>query len=139
MLLVHPGGPFWSKRDHGAWSIPKGEFDESEEGLSAARREFEEELGFPPPSVPLDPLSVIRYSSGKYIHCWIGEATVDVSEVRSNQFEMEWPPRSGQIKRFPEVDDAAWFPLDIAADKILKGQRPLLDQLNAILRDSSQG
>jgi len=130
---VHPGGPFWSKKDLGSWSIPKGEFDDSEEGLAAARREFQEELGFPPPIVPLEPLNVIRYSSGKYIHCWIGEATVDVSEIRSNEFELEWPPRSGQMKRFPEVDAAAWFPLDIAARKILKGQRPLLSELQGRL------
>jgi predicted NUDIX family NTP pyrophosphohydrolase len=129
VLLVHPGGPFWKNKDDGAWSIPKGEFDPSEDAEEAARREFEEELGLGVPDVPLRQLHMVRYTSGKYVHCWTGEADLDVRRIESNMFEMEWPPRSGQRQSFPEVDRAEWFDLEIAGLKINKGQRPLLDQL----------
>lgn len=130
VLLVHPGGPFWAKKDAAAWSIPKGEFDEgSEDGLSAARREFAEELGIDPPDVVYVPLEVIRHAGGKYIHCWTGEADVDVTRIVSNLFEMEWPPKSGRIAKFPEVDRAGWFGIDVAMKKIHKGQRGLLEQV----------
>lgn len=129
VLLVHPGGPFWAKKDLQAWSIPKGEFDDSEDALAAAKREFREELGIAPPDVPLEPLDVVRTSGGKYIHGWAGEADFDVAHIESNQFEMEWPPKSGRRRSFPEVDRAAWFVLEVAVEKIHKGQRGLLEQL----------
>jgi predicted NUDIX family NTP pyrophosphohydrolase len=135
ILLVHPGGPFWAKKDLHAWSIPKGEFDDSENALTAAKREFEEELGLTVPDVKLRPLEVVRTSGGKYIHCWIGDADVDVSNIRSNLFEMEWPPKSGERQSFPEVDRAEWFPLDDAEEKIHKGQRPLLRQVQGLRSD----
>lgn len=140
VLLIHPGGPFWAKKDLHAWSIPKGEFDDSEDGLEAAKREFEEELGIPPPDVVLRPLEPIRYSGGKYIYCWVGEANMDITDIQSNLFEMEWPPKSGRRQSFPEVDRAAWFPLEAAMKKIHKGQEPLLRQLAELfgnrMRDS---
>jgi predicted NUDIX family NTP pyrophosphohydrolase len=128
VLLVHPGGPFWAKRDAGAWSIPKGEIAEGEDVLAAARREVEEETGARPEGtfIPLEP---VRQSGGKIVHAWAIEADFDPARLTSNQFEMEWPPKSGRRTSFPEVDRAAWFPLDVAARKILEGQVPLLDQL----------
>jgi predicted NUDIX family NTP pyrophosphohydrolase len=128
VLLVHPGGPFWAKRDAGAWSIPKGEIAEGEDVLAAARREVEEETGARPEGtfIPLEP---VRQSGGKIVHAWAIEADFDPARLTRNQFEMEWPPKSGRRTSFPEVDRAAWFPLDVAARKILEGQVPLLDQL----------
>jgi len=130
VLLVHPGGPFWAHKDHAAWSIPKGEFDdEIEDGLSAAKREFNEELGLDPPAADFSPLEVVRYASGKHIHCWACEADLDVASIESNQFEIEWPPKSGRMQSFPEVDRAEWFELSVAMEKIHKGLRLLLEQL----------
>jgi predicted NUDIX family NTP pyrophosphohydrolase len=128
-MLVHPGGPFWQKKDEGAWSIPKGEYGPNEEPLAAARREFEEEIGQPAPSgEPLD-LGEIRQAGGKRVRAWAVEADVDVSDITSNTFELEWPPRSGRMQTFPEVDRAAWFDLETAQRKLLKGQLPLLEAL----------
>jgi predicted NUDIX family NTP pyrophosphohydrolase len=133
LLLVHPGGPFWSKKDAGAWSIPKGEFDAAHESAEAsARREFVEETGHQPPSA-LVPLAVVKQPGGKVVHAFAGEGDIDVAAIRSNTFEMQWPPRSGRRQAFPEVDRASWFTLVQARDKILAGQRPLLDALERLL------
>ncbi|MGE5336468.1 MAG: NUDIX domain-containing protein [Gemmatimonadota bacterium] len=133
VFLVHPGGPFWARKDAGAWSIPKGEFNEDEDPLHAARREFEEETGM---AVAGDFMSLqpLRQPSGKVIHAWALRADVDPARVRSNSFSIEWPPRSGQRRDFPEVDRAAWFPLDEAASNIQKGQAPFLEQLRTRLQ-----
>jgi predicted NUDIX family NTP pyrophosphohydrolase len=131
VLLVHPGGPLWAKKDEGAWSIPKGEFTDDEEPLSAARRECAEELGAAPTGdfIPLDP---VRQASGKIVYAWAVESEFDPSTLRSNTFQMEWPPRSGRQQEFPEVDRAEWFAMDEARRKILKAQSPLLDQLETL-------
>jgi len=129
VLLVHPGGPFWAKKDAGAWTIPKGEFDGvTEDAEATARREFTEETGESPPNT-LVSLGSVRQSGGKVVHAFAGEGDVDVTRIRSNTFEMEWPPRSGRTQTFPEVDRAAWFTLDEARERILASQRPLLDAL----------
>jgi predicted NUDIX family NTP pyrophosphohydrolase len=133
VLLVHPGGPFWAKKDLGAWSIPKGEFNpDEEEGLLVARREFEEETGQPIEG-DFTPLEPIRQRGGKIVQAWAIEGDLDVTRVRSNSFSMEWPPRSGKFHSFPEVDRAEWFPIPEAKERILQGQRPLLEQLEARL------
>jgi predicted NUDIX family NTP pyrophosphohydrolase len=128
VLLVHPGGPFWARKDDGSWSIPKGEFADDEEPLAAAKREFEEEVGAPPAGdfVPLDP---VRQPSGKLVLAWAVRSDFDPSSLKSNTFSMEWPPKSGRQQEFPEVDRAAWFEVESARPKILKGQAPFLDQL----------
>ena len=135
VLLVHPGGPFWAKKDLGAWSIPKGEIDPGEESepLLVARREFAEETGRPIAGdfVPLEP---VRQRGGKIVQAWAIEGDLDVSQLRSNSFTMEWPPRSGTFRSFPEVDRAEWFPIAEAKVRILTGQRPLLEQLEALLQ-----
>lgn len=128
VLLVHPGGPFWARRDDGAWSIPKGEFDASEAPEAAARREFTEETGIALTKV-LTPLPPVAQSRAKSVHAFAAEGDIDPARVRSNRFEMEWPPRSGRTQSFPEVDRAAWFTLADAQVKIVAGQRPLLDAL----------
>ena len=128
MLLVHPGGPFWARRDDGAWSIPKGEFDPSETAEAAARREFAEETGIMLTTV-LTPLPPVVQSRAKTVHAFAAEGDVDPADVRSNRFEMEWPPRSGRMQSFPEVDRVAWFTLGDARMKLVGGQRPLLDAL----------
>jgi predicted NUDIX family NTP pyrophosphohydrolase/ubiquinone/menaquinone biosynthesis C-methylase UbiE len=130
VLLVHPGGPFWAKKDDGAWSIPKGELSEAEEPLAAARREFEEEMGRPVDGEFL-PLEPIRQAGGKEVLAWAVRADVDPATLDSNTFSMEWPPHSGRQQQFPEIDKAAWFDLGTAKQKILKGQAPLLDELSA--------
>ncbi|MDQ6604944.1 MAG: NUDIX domain-containing protein [Actinomycetota bacterium] len=133
VLLVHPGGPLWARKDVGAWSIPKGEYEEGEEPLSAARREFQEELGSAlPAGEPLD-LGQIRQRSGKRVSAWAQAGELDVDTVHSNTFELEWPPRSGRISAFPEVDRAQWFPLAIARERINPAQAELLDRLAAAL------
>jgi predicted NUDIX family NTP pyrophosphohydrolase len=129
VLLVHPGGPFWEKRDEGAWSIPKGEIDVGEEPLDVARREFEEELGLSPPDGVLAALGSVRQAGGKVVRAWTVEADFDLSRFRSNTFEMEWPPRSGRRQEFPEVDRAEWFDVDVARRKILPAQAAFLDRL----------
>src|SRR5260370_10409860 len=132
VFLVHPGGPFWAKKDAGAWSIPKGEAAPGEDLLSAARREFQEETGL---DIDGDfrELAPVRQPSGKRVHAWAVEADLDADAIRSNSFEMEWPPRSGQRREFPEVDRAAWFDLPTARNKIPQGQLGLLDQLERLL------
>jgi predicted NUDIX family NTP pyrophosphohydrolase len=129
VLLVHPGGPFWAKKDAGAWSIPKGEYEDGEEPRAAALREFAEELGAPPPDGELVELGEVRQRGGKVVTAWALAGDADADAVRSNTFTMEWPPRSGTIGEFPEVDRAAWFSLDEARERILPGQAPLLDRL----------
>jgi predicted NUDIX family NTP pyrophosphohydrolase len=131
VLLVHPGGPFWSNRDLGAWSIPKGELDDKEGAETAARREFREELGIEASGV-LRPLGNIRQRSGKIVHGFAMEGDLDVNAVRSNTIAIEWPPRSGRIIHIPEIDRAAWFDLPRARNKILAGQRPFLERLEAL-------
>jgi len=125
VLLVHPGGPFWAKKDEGAWSIPKGEMDDGEDALVAARREFREETGFVVGDVAR-PLAPVRLSSGKVVHAWAVPGDADPALLRSNTFSMEWPPRSGRSQEFPEVDRAAWFSLAEAKRKIAAGQLPFL-------------
>ena len=132
VLLVHPGGPFWRNKDLGAWSIPKGEPEPDEALEAAARREFAEELGTAPEG-PLLPLGRIRQRGGKAVTAFAVAGNLDVSRVRSSTFELEWPPRSGRIQSFPEVDRAEWFDLPTAREKILEAQRPLLDRLEEIL------
>ena len=132
VFLVHPGGPFWAKKDAGAWSIPKGEIGEGEEPLQAAKREFYEETGFPIAG-EFRPLEPLKQSGGKIVHAWAIEADCDPSKLRSNLFSLEWPPKSGQTREFPEVDRAAWFTIPQAREKILKGQIGFIDQLISIL------
>jgi predicted NUDIX family NTP pyrophosphohydrolase len=132
VMLVHPGGPYWARKDIGAWSIPTGEIDPGEEALAAAQREFGEETG-----ATVDgefvPLAPVKLRSGKVIHAWAVQADFDPSGLRSNLFSMEWPPRSGEQREFPEADRAAWFGIDVARQKIHPGQAPLLDALLAHL------
>ena len=128
VLLVHPGGPFWVRKDLGAWSIPKGEFEDSEEPLSAARREFQEETGFAAEGEVIS-LGSCRQPSGKTVYVWASKGDLDPSQIRSNQFSMEWPPRSGRMAQFPEADRAEWFPIEEARTRILKGQAPFIDRL----------
>lgn len=135
VLLVHPGGPFWANRDLGAWSIPKGETAEGEDLLAAARREFHEETGSGAEG-PTFALGQLRQRSGKIIHAWAVRGDFDPSGLRSNHFEMEWPPRSGEIRSFAEVDRAAWFDLAEARRRIVPGQAGFLDALLAHLEAS---
>jgi predicted NUDIX family NTP pyrophosphohydrolase len=127
VLLGHMGGPFWARKDDGAWSIPKGEHDPDEDAEAAARREFAEELGVPVPATELIPLGELR--GRKVLTVWAAEGDLDVDAVRSNTFELEWPPRSGRLELFPEIDRAAWFDVDTARAKVVAGQRPFLDRL----------
>ena len=133
MLLVHPGGPFWARRDLGAWSIPKGEYEPGEDPLRAARREFQEELGVPPPAGPTRDLGEIRQKGGKLVHAWGLEGDLDAEAIVSNTFPLEWPPRSGKWIQVPEVDRAAWFRLEEARERINPAQAALLDRLGAIV------
>ncbi|MGL9619901.1 NUDIX domain-containing protein [Bradyrhizobium sp. U531] len=128
VLLVHPGGPFWRNKDVGAWSIPKGEYADDEDPEVAARREFAEELGLEL-SGPLTTLGEVRQRGGKLVTAFAAEFDLDIGNISSNTFEMEWPPRSGKRQSFPEVDRAEWFSLDKASEKINPGQRPLLDRV----------
>ena len=129
LLLVHPGGPFWAKKDEGAWSIPKGEYDEGDDPLAVARREFEEELGSPTPAGDVIELGELEQPSRKLITAFAVAGDFDTSRLRSNLFELEWPPRSRRMQSFPEVDRAQWFTPDEAMAKILPGQRPFIDRL----------
>jgi len=128
VFLVHPGGPFWAKKDDGAWSIPKGEFDEGEEPLDAAKREFREETGLVAEG-EFQPLKPARQRSGKIVYAWAVHLDLNAAAVTSNTFSMEWPRGSGRMQEFPEIDRADWFNIDLARRKILKGQLGLLDQL----------
>lgn len=129
VLLVHPGGPFWQKRDEGVWSIPKGELAENEAAIDVARREFQEELGTSPPGGQATALGSVRQAGGKVVHAWALAGDLDVTRTTSNTFELEWPPRSAKIQSFPEVDRAAWFDLDTARRKLIPAQRAFLDRL----------
>jgi predicted NUDIX family NTP pyrophosphohydrolase len=134
VLLVHPGGPFWTNKDDGAWSIPKGEYTEGEDPLAVAKREFLEELGTPPPQGGYADLGTIKQPSRKQITVFAVEGDFDPAGLGSNLFELEWPPGSGWLQSFPEVDRAAWFGPAEARDKIQPGQAPFLDRLAEILR-----
>ena len=133
VLLVHPGGPFWSRRDEGAWSIPKGEHGPGEASEEAARREFEEELGLAPPPGEMRALGEVLQGGGKRVTAFALAGDLDPAQVRSNHVEVTWPPRSGRRISVPEIDRAAWFRLEAARSKILAGQRALLDRLAAML------
>jgi predicted NUDIX family NTP pyrophosphohydrolase len=132
VLLVHPGGPFWKNRDAGAWQIPKGKIDEGEALLDAALREFEEELGVVPKGDPRA-LTRIRQAAGKWVDTFAIEGDLDAEAIVSQTFEMEWPPRSGRMQAFPEIDRAEWFSLPDARAKMLTSQLPLLDELETII------
>lgn len=132
VFLVHPGGPFWASKDTAGWSIAKGEFAEGEEPLAAALREFQEETGLTLEG-HFQPLGSIRQSGGKTVHAWAIEADLDPATIVSNTFTMEWPPRSGKTAEFPEIDRAAWFTLETAAEKLHKGQAPLLEKFRDAL------
>lgn len=134
VLLVHPGGPYWARRDDGAWSIPKGEHGPDEDPLEVARREFREELGRDPPSGEPLPLGELRQPGGKRVSAWAMEGDLDVREVRSHTFALEWPPGSGRVREFPEVDRAEWVGLQEARRKLLPGQVGFLDRLEAAIR-----
>ena len=129
VLLVHPGGPFWARRDAGAWSIPKGEHEPGDDPLEAARREFEEELGTPPPDGETRDLGEVRQRGGKLVRAWALTGDLNAEEITSNTFTLEWPPRSGRTIEVPEVDRAGWFTLEQAREKINPAQAELLDRL----------
>ena len=133
VLLAHPGGPLWARKDAGAWTLPKGQFTEGELPLDAAKREFEEEMGTAPTGV-FEALGTVKQPSGKIIHAWAAESDFDVSTVKSNLFTMEWPPRSGRSGDFPEVDRAGWFSIEEARHKIIKGQAPFIERLLALAK-----
>ena len=128
VLLVHPGGPFWKNKDEGAWSIPKGEFSAGEDGLEAAKRELHEETGYQL-NGNFIALTPVKQRGGKTVHAWALEADLDTSQVKSNTFEMEWPPRSGKKQEFPEIDKAEWFQIPEARQKINPSQAALIDEL----------
>ena len=135
VLLAHPGGPFWARKDLGAWSIPKGEHGDDESPLVCARREFAEETGAELPEGALVELGEVRQGGGKLVRAWAAEGDLDPEAVRSNTFELEWPPRSGRTQEFPEIDRAAWFGLDEAPERLLAAQAPFLDRLREHLGD----
>jgi predicted NUDIX family NTP pyrophosphohydrolase len=134
LLLVHPGGPYWARKDDGAWSIPKGEHAEGEDALACARREFEEETGSAPPPGELVALGEVRQRSGKRVSAWAAEGDLDPAAVRSNTFAVEWPPRSGRMQEFPEVDRAGWFAPDDARRLLVPAQAAFVDRLVEHLR-----
>jgi len=134
VLLGHMGGPFWARKDEGAWSIPKGELDPGEEPLAAALREFAEELGQAPPDGPVVELGEIRQKAGKRVIAFAVEGELDPAQIVPGTFELQWPPRSGRTQTFPEVDRVAWFDLETAAAKIVRGQVALLERLAALRR-----
>ena len=135
VLLGHMGGPFWARKDAGAWSIPKGEYDADEQPQAAARREFSEELGMPPPDGPLIELGEVRQAGGKTVSAWAVEGDLDPADVVPGTFQLEWPRGSGRMQEFPEVDRVAWFDLDSARAKVVSAQRDLLDRLVQRLGD----
>jgi predicted NUDIX family NTP pyrophosphohydrolase len=132
VLLAHPGGPYWKRKDAGAWTLPKGEFEEGEDGLACAMREFREETGCTP-IPPFASLGEVRQKSGKRVSAWSFEGDLDPAHLESNLFEMEWPPRSGRFRQFPEIDRIGWFELPEARTKLLPAQLPFLDRLAAAL------
>ena len=129
VLLVHPGGPFWARKDQGAWSIPKGEYEAGEDPRAGAAREFEEELGAPLPADELIDLGTVKQRGGKVVTAFAAEGDLDPAAVRSNTFEMEWPPRSGKLREFPEVDRAGWFDPAAAREKLVPAQAEFVDRL----------
>jgi len=129
VFLVHPGGPFWKNKDAGAWSLPKGEYDQDEDALDAARREFREETGFEAPGGEWIPLGEIRQAGGKVVTAWAVEGQCVAEEIQSNMFAMEWPPKSGRRQEFPEADRAGWFSLLEAKTRIVAGQAEFVDRL----------
>ena len=133
VLLAHPGGPFWARKEAGAWSIPKGEYEPSEDALATARREFREEVGQDAPAGDLVPLGERRQPSGKWVTAWALAGDLDVTRATSNTFEIEWPKGSGTMREFPEVDRVEWMTLEQARAKLLKGQVPFLDALEESL------
>lgn len=134
VLLAHPGGPFWVRKDAGAWSIPKGEYEEPADPLEAAKREFTEETGFAPAG-PFHPLGTLKQRSGKKVTAWAFEGDCEPGAFASNSFEIEWPPKSGRMQSFPEVDRVEWFGLDDARKKILPGQAAFIDALAKLVGD----
>jgi predicted NUDIX family NTP pyrophosphohydrolase len=138
VLLAHPGGPFWARKDAGAWSIPKGEYDPGEDALATARREFREEVGFDPPAG--DPVSIgeRRQPSGKRVSAWALRGDLDLSGATSNTFEIEWPRGSGTMREFPEVDRVEWMPAAVARTKLAKGQVPFLEALVEMVRKTEE-
>ncbi len=133
VLLVHPGGPFWSKKDLGAWSIPKGEFDDNEDPLGAAIREMEEETGIKASGGFIE-LTPLKQKSGKLVYAWALQKDIDPEKIKSNYFEIEWPPKSGTKRSFPEIDKAAWYELDEAKKKIIEGQASFITELELKLK-----
>src|SRR4051794_25629515 len=135
-LLVHPGGPFWARKDQGAWSIPEGEHEDGEDALACALREFEEELGVAPTPAPapggLVDLGTVRQKAGKVVQAWALEGDLDAAAIRSNTFTMQWPPRSGRMQEFPEIDRAGWFALPEARERINPAQAEFLDRLGSV-------
>ncbi|BBY42564.1 NUDIX hydrolase [Mycolicibacterium celeriflavum] len=138
VLIGHPGGPFWARKDDGAWSVPKGEYAEGEDPWSVACREFEEELGKAPPPGPRIDFPPVKQPSGKIITAFAVRGDLDLAGTFSNTFTLEWPKGSGKIREFPEIDRAAWFSVAQARSKLLKGQRPLLDLLLAAIEDDER-
>ena len=138
VFLVHPGGPFWAKKDRGAWSIPKGEYTSAEDPLEAARREFREETGFAVQG-EFRPLRPVKQPGGKVVSAWALEGDCDPADVRSNTVFIEWPPGSGRQKEFPEIDRAAWFSIEEAVEKILRGQLGLLEELCQLVLSQADG
>jgi predicted NUDIX family NTP pyrophosphohydrolase len=136
VLIAHMGGPLWARRDEGAWTIVKGEHEEGEEPLAAARREFAEETGAAPPEGPLIELGEVRQSSGKRVRAWAVEAELETASLHSDTFELEWPPRSGRIGEFPEVDRYEWCAFGVARRRLVKAQAELIDRLEKLLTRS---
>lgn len=137
VFLVHPGGPYWKRKDEGAWSIPKGESEQGDDLLEVARREFFEETGAETDG-PFQPLSPVKQPGGKLVHAWAVEGNLDPAALTSNTFTIEWPPRSGRRQEFPEVDRGGWFTCSAARAKLLKGQQPLLDELEQLVEGSAE-
>ena len=137
VLIGHMGGPFWAKKDAGAWSIPKGEYGPGEDAFAVALREFEEELGTPVPAADFVPLGELRTTSSKLLTVWAADGDLDASAAVSNTFELEWPPRSGRLQQFPEIDRAAWCSLAEARSRLVKGQVGFLDRLHERLSPSA--
>lgn len=138
VLLAHPGGPYWARKDDGAWTLPKGEYPAGADALGEAQREFLEETGWSSQG-PYLPLGELRQKSGKRIRAWAFEGDCDAAQLRSNAFEMEWPPRSGRMQAFPEIDRAAWFTPEEARRKLIAGQAPFIDALLLQLRQAGRG
>lgn len=135
VLIAHPGGPFWARKDDGAWSIPKGEYGVDEDPWLAAQREFTEELGLPVPDGPRIDLGAVKQAGGKTVTVFAVRGDLDITDARSNTFEIEWPRGSGRLREFPEVDRVGWFPVAQAHEKLLQGQRAFLDRLSGHLTD----